>query len=87
MSAVDSMAQTRHIEMREGEHWSDVADSFMGWCLQEKKLSRGGCHEGDPVAFGDGRRYAAVSIPDHSPDLLTLVHEWAVREGRSIRVE
>jgi hypothetical protein len=87
MSAVDSMAQTRHLEMREGERWADVADSFMEWCVQEKKLSRGGCHEGDLVAFGDGRRYAAVSIPDHSPDLLTLLHEWAVREGRSIRIE
>lgn len=79
------MAQTINVEMREGEGWAEVADAFMRWCVQEKKLVRGGCHEGDAVAFSDGRRYAAISIPDHSLALVAFLHEWAAREGRAIR--
>ena len=58
------MAQTRHVELRDGESWADVADAFMAWCLQEKKVARGGCHQGDPVLSDDGRRYATIAIPD-----------------------
>ena len=78
------MAQTRHVEMRAGEHWADVAQAFMEWCFREKKLGRGGCHEGDPVLSSEGHRYAAISFPDHSPDLAILLDEWAAQEGRAI---
>ncbi len=79
------MAQTRHIEMREGERWEDVAQAFMEWCLREKRVVRGGCHEGNVTASPDGRQYAAIAIPDHSTDLLLLLHEWAVKAGRTVR--
>jgi hypothetical protein len=79
------MARTRYIEMRDGERWADGAEAFMRWRLHAKKVAGGGCHEGDAVASADGRRYAAISIPDHSPDLLIYLREWAVWEGRTVR--
>jgi hypothetical protein len=78
------MAQTRHVEMREGERWEDVAQAFLQYCLKEKQVVCGGCHEGDSVAATDARLYATISIPDHSPGLLSFLHEWAAREGRAI---
>jgi hypothetical protein len=71
--------------MRSGERWVDVAEAFMRWCLHEKKPAGAGCHEGDAAAFADGRRYAAISIPDHSAGLVILLHEWAALERRAIR--
>jgi hypothetical protein len=79
------MAQTEHVEMREDEDWRDVADAFMKYCLAEKNLAAGGCHEGDPIPVSDGRRYAAISIPDHSSFLIDHLHEWAARERRDIK--
>jgi hypothetical protein len=76
---------TIHVEMREGERWDDIADAFMGWCLREKQLTSGGCCEGDAITPSDGRRYAAINMPDHSPHLVELLYEWALREGRTIK--
>jgi hypothetical protein len=78
------VAQTRHIEMRASERWADVVRAFLGWCVHEKNVSAGGCHEGDAARSPDGKRYAAISVPDHSPDLITYLGEWAAMEGRAI---
>ena len=77
------MAHTSYIEMREGEQWQDVAGGFMSYCAREIKLDRIGCHNADG-APSDGKRYAAISIPDHSVVLLTHLREWACRERRAI---
>lgn len=79
------MAQTQHVEMREGEDWQDIANSFMTYSLQKNPKMTGGCHEGDPIPSTDGRRYAAISVPDHSLYLLEYLREWAARDGRSIQ--
>jgi hypothetical protein len=79
------MAQTRYVELRTGEGWADVAGAFMDWCLRERQLARAGVHEGNPLAPSDERGWAAISVPDHSPDLLSLLEESAGREGRAIR--
>jgi hypothetical protein len=81
----NQMAQTRHIELLAGECWADVADAFMKWCIEEKKLLNGGCHEGNAVEFDDARIYAAISIPEHSSELITYLDEWSMREGRAIK--
>ncbi len=79
------MTRTSHVEMRQSEQWTDVAEAFVMWCLHEKQISSGGCHEGDAVVFADGKRYAAISIPDQSPQLIDYLNEWAEREGRAVR--
>jgi hypothetical protein len=79
------MARTTHVEMRHGERWADVSGAFMLWCFDAKGVSNAGCHEGDAVAPDDRRRYAAISIPDHSPELAGYLEEWAAREGRALR--
>jgi hypothetical protein len=78
------MTRTSHVEMRHGEQWADVSGAFILWCVNEKGVTKAGCHEGDPVAPNDGRRYAAISIPDHSPELASYLGEWAAREGRRL---
>ena len=79
------MAYTSYIEMRVGEQWQDVAGAFMTYCAREMKLDRCGCHEGEPDgAPSDGKRYAALSIPDHSLFLLTHLLDWASGERRAI---
>jgi hypothetical protein len=78
------MALTTYVEMRDGEEWQEVAGAFMLWCQQQRQVVRGGCHEGDAGGPTDGRRYAAVSIPDHSPSLVVFLREWAASEGRRI---
>ena len=78
------MALTTYVEMRAGERWHDLTGAFMRWCQQQKQLSSGGCHEGDPGGPDDGRQYAAVSIPDHSPALVGYLREWAALQGRRV---
>jgi hypothetical protein len=78
------MAQTKHVEMREGEQWSDVAEAFLTWCFREKGKRNAGCHEGDPIVSPDQKRYAAISIPDHTPDLVNHLFEWAKQDGRKL---
>jgi hypothetical protein len=78
------MAQTSYVEMREGEEWQDVARAFLMWCTHHKRVVNAGCHEGDSGGPSDGRRYAAISIPDHSPALLNYLREWATSDGRSL---
>lgn len=77
------MAVTIYVEMRDGERWQDVAEAFMLWCHQQRQVATGGCHQGDAGGPADGR-YAAVSIPDHSPDLVGHLREWAASEGRRV---
>jgi hypothetical protein len=79
------MAQTRHVEMRTGERWADVVRAFLGWCVREKGVSAGGCHEGDAAPSPDAKHFAAISVPDHSPELISYLSEWAAQEGRAIR--
>jgi hypothetical protein len=76
------VAATVYVELRDGEQWQDIARQFLLWCHQNKQVA-GGCHEGDPGGPADGRRYAAVSVPDHSPALVYL-REWAESEGRAV---
>jgi hypothetical protein len=71
--------------MRGNEKWSDITREFLEWCHREKKLLNGGCHEGDAISSTDGLRYAAISIPDHSPKILGYLIEWAGLEGRTIK--
>ncbi len=79
------MALTSYIELRAGERWRDVADAFMTYCARELRLDRCGCHEGDADgAPSDGKRYAAISIPEHSAFLHTHLREWASKEHRTI---
>lgn len=78
------MSKTLYVEMREGEEWRDVADRFMEFCLTEKKVTNGGCHEGDPMPVKAGIRYAAISIPDHSAVLIDCLYEWAKITARAI---
>jgi hypothetical protein len=78
------VALTTYVEMRDGERWQDVAGAFLVWCHRHKEVAAGGCHQGDPGGPADGRRYAAVSIPDHNPALAGLLREWAVSESRRI---
>lgn len=75
---------TVYVELRDGERWQDVAGVFMQWCHQHKQQAKGGCHEGDPGGPADGRRYAAVSVPNHSPALVGYLREWAACEGRQV---
>jgi hypothetical protein len=56
----------------------------MEWRSDEKNLSNGGCHEGDAVASADGKRYAAISIPDRNLEHIGHLHEWAKREERAL---
>ena len=42
-----------------------------------KQMANGGCHEGDAGGPADGRRYAVLLIPDHSPALVDYLREWA----------
>ena len=76
------MASTTYVEMMDGERWQDVARAFLLWCHQHNRVATGGCHEGDPGGPADGRRYASISIPDHSPALVDHLKEWADSEGR-----
>ena len=78
------MAITRHVELRPGEQWRDVTEAFMKFCSESKAVTKGGCHEGDPVPTSDGRRYAAIAIPDHSAFLIDYLEDWALRENRQI---
>jgi hypothetical protein len=78
------MALTTYVEMRNGERWQDVAGAFMLWCHQRQQLADGGCHEGDSGGPADGRRYAAISTPDHSLALAGYLREWAASEGRRV---
>lgn len=78
------MAQTRYVEMRLGESWSDVASAFLTYCQREKGVVRCGCHEGDPSPGVDQECYAALSIPFQYPDLIGYLQEWADREQRRI---
>ena len=78
------MAQTIQIEMRLEEQWEDVADEFMLWCVVQKQMAIGGFHEGDAADSADGRRYAAIAIPDHSEKLFGYLGEWASSVGRRI---
>ena len=69
------MVQTLHVEMREGEEWRDVVDSFMRYCIAEKKLGTGGCHEGNSIPVAGGRRYAAISVAEHSSFFMDYLNE------------
>lgn len=84
-SEIRAMAHTKQVELRTGEQWADVARAFMTWCVREKKILNAGVHQGDLSNPVDGQRYAAISVPDHNPALLTLLQEWAAEEGRAIR--
>jgi hypothetical protein len=79
------MGITRHVEMRLGESWDALTGDFMAWCCHEKRLRSGGCHEGDAKEFGDDRRYAAITVPEHSPHILEYLHEWARLQGRIVK--
>ncbi len=78
------MAQTLYVELRDGEQWQDVAGAFLQWCYGQKHVRTDGCHEGEPGGPADGRRYAAISVPDHSRDLVGYLREWAAADGREI---
>jgi ribosomal protein L37AE/L43A len=78
------VAATVYVELRGGELWQDVAGAFMLWCHQHQGKTTGGCHEGDPGGPADGRRYAAVSLPDHTPTLVGFLREWAAVVGRRV---
>ena len=78
------MAQPLHVERREGESWNDVASAFMRLCVAAHGCSRADCHEGDAIAQQGAHRYAAISIPDHSLQLVDYLREWAHSEGRKI---
>jgi hypothetical protein len=78
------MAQTIHVERRDGESWNDVASAFMRFCMQRHGCSRAGCFEGDQIGQQDVQRYAAISIPNHSLQLVDYLREWASSEGRNI---
>ena len=75
------MDLTSYIELRAGERWRDVADAFMTYCARELCLDQCGCHEGDADgAPSDGKRYAAILIPEHSAFLHAHLREWASKE-------
>jgi hypothetical protein len=76
---------TLYVEMREGEDWKSVAELFMRYCVMEKKLISGGCHEGDSMPTENGRRYAAISIPNQNAFLVDCLVEWTTRERRNIK--
>jgi hypothetical protein len=78
------MATTVYVELWNGEQWQDVVEAFMAWCHQHRHVGTGGCNEGDEGGPSDGRRYAAISIPDHSPALAGYLGEWAATVGRSV---
>tara|TARA_R110002096_G_scaffold203718_11_gene389068 strand:- start:1469 stop:1753 length:285 start_codon:yes stop_codon:yes gene_type:complete len=79
------MASTFFVQQRTGETWNELTGKFMEFCIQIKGVTRGGCHEGDSnPAELDGQVYASVAIPDHSPDLMTYLTEWASSEDRQI---
>jgi hypothetical protein len=78
------MARTHYVEMRDEERWPDVAAAFLSWCVRHKRVILGGCHEGDAGGPADGRRYAAMAIPDPNPALSVYLREWAVAEGRRL---
>jgi len=77
------VAVTVYVELWDGERWPDLTGAFLLWCHQHKGAA-GGCHEGNPGGPTDGRRYAAVSIPDHNPALVGYLRAWAAAEGRGV---
>jgi hypothetical protein len=78
------MARTVYVEMHNGERWQDVAGAFLQWWIQRGQVASGGCHEGDAGGPADGRRYAAISVPDHNLTLADNLREWAALEGRRV---
>ena len=82
------MAAIFFVEQRKGESWESLTSDFMKFCIEQKGMTRGGCHEGDsnPSEF-DGLTFASVAIPDHSPDVIDHLLEWAELERRKVLPE
>lgn len=80
------MATDILIEQLEGESWEQLTSPFMEFCIAQKQVSSGGCHEGDnnPTVV-DGKTFASVAFPDHAADLISHLAEWAATEGREQR--
>lgn len=86
------MAQSRYIEIRDGDTWASVSKEFGVW-LKERNLVEGfGWSEGDTLAIDKAISLFCFNFPDHHGEKINSFEEWAqgterlygIKSGRNV---
>lgn len=86
------MAQSRYIEIKDGDTWASVSKEFGDW-LKERNLTEGfGWSEGDTFAIDEAISFFCLNFPDHHGEKIGYFEEWAqetqrlfgIKSGRTV---
>ena len=76
------MAQSRYIEIKEGDTWASLAKKFGAW-LKERNLTDGfGWSEGDALVIDESISFFCFSFPDRHGEKINNFEDWAKETGR-----
>ncbi|MGF1723349.1 hypothetical protein [Photobacterium nomapromontoriensis] len=76
------MAQSRYIEIKDGDTWASLAKEFGAW-LKERNLTEGfGWSEGDALTINESISFFCFSFPDRYGERINTFDDWAKETGR-----